>query len=408
VSWVKRGMLGLVAAFAVLVGVLLLECHAHAERLVTDATRLSSDRPRSVHREPAEGTTYDACLGKVIDAKPADCGAYGSTASDEQKQAVAKVLDEANLALLPERARTEADELWPWAASALRCTHAPGLGQEPGVGAFADWDHPRAADGGLLVQTIARLAAIRVLVSTAEARPGDALTVCADGLALSRDSALDGGLIGSMLAVAMTGRLVPACGQALDAASPEQRVRFLEELSRIRKAFPSFADVLEVESVEMQLMAFGGLLTGSELRRLPENARALAAKHMASTGFLGTVLFWGPFLKQHNALRAAATRNAPDDELERIAHSEDNLAALLVGGPGDGNWVAYRRRYARVGLAFDLLESAARVKDRGAALPGVRQQEEGDALRLSVPWDDKGTRSIVVHPGEASPVPSEP
>ncbi|MBN8229317.1 hypothetical protein JYK02_17550 [Corallococcus macrosporus] len=107
----------------------------------------------------------------------------------------------------------------------------------------------------------------RLLVARGEADA--AVDTCVDTLALSRELALGGGLVGLRLSADGFARAWRACADALDAASLIRKRQALSQLTRLHEGFPPVSLTLHEEAVAAQLHAFRDLLSDEARAALP-------------------------------------------------------------------------------------------------------------------------------------------
>ena len=395
---VLRVGLAVAAVFAALLGAVAWRNHTLGERLVEDVRRLSADWPRPVHRQPAGEGTFQSCLGPLLDAAP-DGGLLELPRPDAGAELIAGVRDGSLPveALGPER-RAEVQRLLPWVDGVLACTRAPAHGDAPGLGLFADWEHPRQKAGVLLVSATQRVVLLALREELARGDHHGALDRCADLLALARDMARDRGLIGSMMASSMAKQAGPGCAAAVERVDDGARRRFLAELAAVRVAWPTFTSTMEAERAEMQVMAFGRFLSVSQAARLTENAQGLASfdwgEEVVGTGSRAVLwLSWSTFLARHDRLAASATSATRDADLAAVDEEFDVLAWLL-SQPSFLGWIGFAHRLDFSARCLDLIESAARVALAEPPLPSVTQAVVDGGVTLSVPDFDGGVVAV--------------
>lgn len=135
----------------------------------------------------------------------------------------------------------------------LRATHAESADLASGDDVFEP--APGTTWGGYLLA--ASLTGIRIRQALASGKAAGALSDCLDGLALARDSAVAGGLIGHMVGTGIIERLLPPCVAAFAALPETEKPDAMARLRRVRDAVPGFEVTMREEAVQMQLSCLG-------------------------------------------------------------------------------------------------------------------------------------------------------
>lgn len=385
-----RLSLAAVVLLASVLVALIVRARQAGEALVDEVHRLSAPRPRPVHRVPAEGTTYGACLGPLLDQN-GDAGVFGFGAPDEMKEALAAVLEGGRaIDALPAKIQADLAAVTPWLDQALACTRAPATcGDAAGLGPFAGGDGPRETTP-FDPSAQARIAGLAMRADLARGKPGRALARCADALAVLRDGVSERGLIGVMHASAGVKDLMQPCGAAIDSADATAQRQFVDELGLIRTGFLTFAQLMELDRVQMQLIAYGSELTGDQRARLPPNAQNLAAANPVSTEWdvkrLVAWLSWPAVDARARRLEVAAAASPDRDRELRKVEEEGRLLSWTVPEwtSPPGTWPNFAQRYDARARGLDLLESAARVSLGEPPLPGVDVATRDGSVFLAV------------------------
>lgn len=245
------------------------------ERLVRDAgTALEAPRLRPVHVDrPRPGSLGDALAPHLppIEAEARAGGDDQGTADKDQLRAV--VAGDAPLAALPSRFAVALGRLRPDLDAVLEGTHA----ERADLGESAEASMPAKGATWEGYQLAALLAGVEVRRALAGGDATRAAAVCLDALALGRDAALTGGLVGRMVQVAITSRLAPACAAALEDLPPAEARRALGRLRIVRDALPPFSTTLREEHVTAQLIIYGPLLPERARARLGPRSLAIVA-----------------------------------------------------------------------------------------------------------------------------------
>jgi hypothetical protein len=237
-------------------------------------------------------------------------------------------------------------------------------------------DDPMTLGAGTWVgyQFAARLVAVEVRSALAQGKREEATELCLDGLALGRDAAVAGGLIGRMIGSAVVKLLLPACGVVVGARAADPDL-LLPRLRILRDAVPAFEAVVPEESASMQLLLYGWQLSPERRARLHPRAAAWASVEPPDGWLEGFVqrLAWRDVarayveLEDAVALRGDARRNALLAFERRWSASwHPSMKALAAIGPGFGR---YALRDEERSLRLDLLvcAAAARAQRRASA-----------------------------------------
>ncbi len=210
----------------------------------------------------------------------------------------------------------------------------------------------REPNSGYVLEYLVDLAALETRLQLAEGHAEQAVDLCLDTLALSRELALGGGLEGYLRyadGMALTYR---SCAGALDAASLERKRRALEQLTRVSEGLPLFSAVLREESVLDQLTYFGSTLLPSEaISRLPSAGQALAKESPGAVLFHSLIGDTHPLLRQHVWRRNVSlfdamveTADLPRDERLKAFTGIEADHALLSKEPTAAHAMAYHRQ----------------------------------------------------------------
>jgi hypothetical protein len=280
------------------------------------------------------------------------------------------------------------------------------------------------------LQQAAKHVAIRIR-ATGASDPDRALSDCLDGLALGRDAAVAGGLVGRMTRAGIVGLLTTSCAEAISGADVGAARAAGPRLRRIRDAAPSFGAMLREEAIQVQLLAYGPRLPSKE--RLLARPRAFADDGaMAPGGVLGPLrarLAWRDLRDFQERLVEVAMLPAPERDAAFAELGHAPLLLRLLFGNLDGPepveaYATYSRRDAAAELRLDLLVAAAGARELrerqgrwprsvaelasgGALTPEeagrlsrlvLDEQQPADALRLvlPVPQPDPDARGEVV------------
>jgi len=126
------------------------------------------------------------------------------------------------------------------------------------------------------LRNLARVAALEMRLLLDQRHFGEAVDLCLDTVALSRELALGGGVHERLQSAQVLEMAYPPCAAALAAAPVERQKQAAEQLTRLSQGWPSLAETVHTESVAFQLYTYGNLFTQEQLARLPPHARDLA------------------------------------------------------------------------------------------------------------------------------------
>jgi hypothetical protein len=357
---------GAAAAVAVRLDVRDLE-----ERLVREANEVvAAPRTRPVHVDrPGPGALGEALARHL----PAFEGVRAELEAEaEASSAVHRILG-------GDRPAAELPEAW---AGALRRLEGDLDGLLLGTHAeradLAPADDPFLPANGASwagYQLAARLSALRVRLALAAGRPGQAARDCLDGLALGRDAAIAGGLVGRMVRSALMATVGPACADAIPILPREERLAAAARLRGIRDAVPGIDAMIREEALQTQLLVYGSQLDAGTRARLLERPSAWA-RQSAPAGWSSRLLnraAWRGLRDAYDELvrRAALDPAVRDGAFEALAAeygaSWSPLTRMLA--PLPRILASHGRRDDAAVLRLDLvvLAAAARTQreDRG-------------------------------------------
>ncbi len=378
-------------AAATLLG-LVVRNHRLADALVDDVLRLSEPRPRPVHRGVPVGTTYGACLGPLLDEN-SDAGVFYVGQPEALRNAIDDVIDGgARFADLPARVQEDVATVTPWLDRALACTLAPATGGDNAdLGMFTSWEPNPRGSTPFWAFNQARIAAVAIRADLERGDAERALARCADVLAMLRDSVPEKGLMGAMHGDFSVRVLAQPCGAAVEAAPPSALRQFVEEVRIVRSGFVDFAELMELERVQVQFLFFGGELSSGQRARLsPTAQRGAQQPPLVDRGWYQRPVLWLSWPGVETRLRRLGeAARSPDrahlfEQFDQPTVFERLIFSGIESPPGE--WERFAQRYEARARGLDLLESAARVSLGEAPLPGVKVTRGQDAVELSVPW----------------------
>ncbi|MBX7097696.1 MAG: hypothetical protein K1X89_08290 [Myxococcaceae bacterium] len=239
----------------------------------------------------------------------------------------------------------------------------------------------------------------------------EALSWCLDAYALARDSSFGSGLLGHMLCVANTTRLLKVCPAVLQALSPPARADALARIDRIYAGVPPLADTLLMEENAMGLVSHAQLLSDEQRGRLPLVAQN-AIRTFAPAGRLGywfasltsseareLLRGWGPMQRYFHEAQEA-TRLPPAERESRIVRAREELERDL-GSPSllAPDLLKFTQRADRIGASQELLHEAVRLMDAPGDGWGAVSK---DTFTLNKAADGSATLTLAAPAGELS------
>lgn len=257
-------------------------------------------------------------------------------------------------------------------------------------------------------QFAARLVAVEVRSALAAGKRDEAVELCLDGLALGRDAAVAGGLIGRMVHGATATILLPACAATLGTSAAPREVQ--ARLRSVRDAVPAFESTVREESAAMQLLMFGQQLSAEHRAQLRPRPAALATSEEPARwlGALTRRIAWRDIARSYAelaeaiALRGDARRSALSSFDQRWSSTwNPGMKPFATNGP---DFLRYALRDEAAVLRLDLLvcAGAAKVYQTAAAAWPARLD---DLVRAGLLRGDEAERlrdvALVPEPGGA-------
>lgn len=313
----------------------LLRTRPLAERLVAEANALARTKyPRPSHVTPALPGTFgehlEPLMGELLGLYRArgepfrsrDLPGFPCSGVIEGREPVSA---------LPSACREELEKGREWVARVLAATHAE-------AGGVPEWMRnespppPHSEPDRQVLLYVVRRAALETRLLLAEGRAAEAVDMCLDALALSRELALDGEDPGQSASSAGMMLAYHPCAEALDVAPLERKREAAGQLSRLAEGFPPFSRVMKQASVRSQLTAFGTMMPAELLAALPAGAQYVVK--MRSTGELSSSyplaarLIWRKTVKGFGTLIAAADQT-PAARKRAFAAYDEGIAREL-------------------------------------------------------------------------------
>lgn len=334
---VTGGALVIILASVGALAFLLLRTGPTAERLIREANALeSATYPRPAHvPSPTPGTfaqavaPHLAALVAAFRAEPPLTGALG-----EQCRDVAN--GKAPVSTLPPECRQRLEHDGELLRHVLAATHAEAGGLPEGLGVPSNPGHPLQQHGLVALLYAVRLAALETRLQLEAGQADAAVDTCVDALALGRDVALGGGLLGRMASCTAQDMAFLPCAAALDAASVARKQQALAQLASLRAGLPPFSRTLHEESVQVQLLFYANLFFTDEQRgRLsPRSARMLEGDGP------GYVLYPAPaFLLPLRWKRWVSTSDALEASADLPFDARRKAFNTIALRPAYGSWL---------------------------------------------------------------------
>jgi hypothetical protein len=283
----------------------------------------------------------------------------------------------------------------------LAATRSEAGGLPEGLATFSDPQHPHQKNSTAALRNLTRLAGLEIWRRLSEGQVSAAVDTCLDALALSREFALDSGLRGPILSSAGYEQLYQPCASALDGAPPERKRQALGQLARLREGFPPLSQVLQDESILIQLGYYGGLLSEEQQLALEPSARAIIRAGLSPGVLPGPPLLarhhWRTTVQGFDALVAVA--DLPADERRKAFARID---------------AALERRWFEIPPedASQLSQFAEQADRRGLLLDALRTLVEVDLSRAEQGhWPDTLAGPLALEatsPTEAHLKPRDP
>ncbi len=308
--------------------VLALQGRALSQRLVDDANSLDARALGLPHNAP--GNVID-CLGREADLSPDVSRALPFSGAE-----VMTVTDGSRpFHSLSPAARAEVASGHAWLRRVVACGALATVAPAGGLGPFADVRHGRRQSMPRLMEALTSLAPLTMREALARGDVNDALEVCAATLSGTTAWLRLEGLEAMLATLGPSRAVMPACDEALDAATPEQRERFTQRLEDVRALAPEYAEVMRLERTQLALRLYGAWLPDAFDARLPPGARAMTAAQRADRWVRGVPatlalrLYWRKFDRGMRDVEAAASL-PPAEREAAILKAQDLLAAPLL------------------------------------------------------------------------------
>jgi len=365
-------------------------------RLVAEAGALmGGPMARPTHVSPAEPGTFGQGLARHL---PPFERAVSEITDERDRAAFSAVLrGERPLHEAPPVFMEQLVRLGPDLDGVLRATHAAGAALEPAEDGVSPC--PGAQWTGF--QQAARLAGLRARLALARGDAEAGLRDGLDGLALGRDAAIGGGLLGRMVGGAIAAMLTPVVAETLANLPEARQAEAVERVRALRDAIPPFEATMRHFVLEQDLMMAQEDLPAGAWNRLPPRAQAVARSASTPTdqrGWfyrLGRRAVWRLSRAPHERLLAASvlTGARRDEAFQALAEQHAGALRLVerIMLP-PAVWAKYSARSEAAGLRLDLVVLAGAAASwrsahgswpgSVAALAGARLLTPDEAVRL--------------------------
>ncbi|RKI02303.1 hypothetical protein D7Y13_24940, partial [Corallococcus praedator] len=276
-------------------------------RLVLEVNTLThAEHPRPAHVTPTRAGTFGTALAQLIPALVRPERAAPVATQEDAARCEAVTEGRAPVTDLPTACREALEQGRPLMRQVLAATHAEsgGLPEE-----LRPLSGPDVARRDALAQALRRVLEQAALETRLLVAGGDAdlaVDTCVDALALSRELALGGGLVGQRLSVNGYARTWRACADALDAASVVRKRQAAAQLTRLHEGFPPPSLTLHEESLATQLTTFRDLMSDDARSLLPPSWTDAPSL----PGALSRRLRWRQWVTDSDRLRAVVDQPA--------------------------------------------------------------------------------------------------
>ncbi len=265
----RRLLLSLLAlVIALLLGgwwVLRRQAQTLGEALVNDAVKLEARRFELKSGTPGE--VID-CAGREADLSPD----ISRTIPWSKPEVMAVT---SGSSALSHELRAELESHRPWLERALTCGTLQTVVAAPGLGAFPDVRHGRRQSMPRLMEALSSLAPLAMRDALGRNAPGEALQICSSVLTLTTAWLRLEGLEGMLPTLGASRSVLPACADALNAASEEEVQRFRVRAAELRRLAPQYTEVMTLERTQLGLRLFGAWLPPELDVQLPDDAKRM-------------------------------------------------------------------------------------------------------------------------------------
>lgn len=218
----------------------------------------------------------------------------------------------------------------------LAATHREVGGLPEGLRSLSDPQHPYQTQGQGVLRMLIRLAQLETRRHLVLHEQEAAVDTCLDGLALSRELALGGGLTSRLISVFGYEQLYPLCAEALDTAPVERKRQALEQLARLREGFPPLSRVIHDEALLTQLLHYGSMLSEEQRAALAPHSMAIVRNGYGLGILPGPAVLARTHWRSSRAIfeaMVAAGDLPPDERRKAFDRIEDGLRQRLFAVP---------------------------------------------------------------------------
>jgi hypothetical protein len=247
-----------------------LRTDALEERLLREVNALThAGHPRPAHVTPTRPGTFGEALTPLWPAllRQGQDAAGCAEADAVRREAVTE--GRASVADLPASCRDAQERDRARVRQVLAATHAEAGGLPEDLSPLSGPDASRREALARALREVLEQAALETRLGLAKGDADGAVDTCVDTLALSRELALGGGLLGQRLSAHGYARAWRVCADAIDAASLGRKRQAISQLTRLDEGFPPVSLTLHEESTAAQLHAFRDLLSDEGRATLP-------------------------------------------------------------------------------------------------------------------------------------------
>jgi hypothetical protein len=265
----------------------------------------------------------------------------------------------------------------------------------------------------LALREMPQLAALEIRRELSAGRSAEALSVCLDGLTLSREHALTATAEGSHDVWRIAGTLYRSCTAALAMLPDARRAEVLQQLRALRASLPPPSRSFRLEAVRDPFSTSGLLLSPEQLEQLAAPMRPIA-QHPRWYPFAPDAWWLRPFVKENlarkfeylQALAVAADLEPAAREAQfELLHEAFTRTWNPLDTVSKASFASYHARYAHeLGAALDFLIAQVLVqeaRERDGRWPeSVPELSLGErawlptSFRLKVEVDD-ATRALL-------------
>ena len=207
---------------------------------------------------------------------------------------------------------------------------------------------------------------------------------CLDALALGRDLARGGGIVGISAAWQLSRAVFEPCGRLLVSADPETQAQSMEALSRVVDGAPTLARAFREADLDAQVHLFGTWMRPQDVAALSPSIRAGAAEaRTLPSGFFARQQLLGVWSKMSKTTHAAM------DALELPAAERDRTLEQLeasVATPSLGFQPGWRAAMAQHEDRLTLLRmlrlavQLSMTQTKTSRWPALSEVEAGDFM----------------------------